>query len=566
MPTSSKLAAAQSLATGYYLDNFHKLLDFVDDLYQEILTPEEHAFSRAFRDLPRAPRRLFVRLISRKGPLFRQDKLVYPEIGDIGSTARLLRDAGLLAIDEKVPVGLLLSLLTRPEIDQLTRELAGGPPEGFLPRNLRKPDLVAALEEQLPCEEITTRVRQRFSWIFPLKTEHLLTYRLLFFGNLSQDLTEFVLLDLGILEYEDYAIDKQDRLFQSREILESTLQYLQLRDLAHEAVELAEGTLLQEVCEHLPPTHGLPQLERRRSRILNLAGRFFERLKKNDEALCYFGESSLPPARERRARIFDRMGRTEEALALCGIILAGGGDGPEREFALQFRAKIEKKLGKPSIRRKPATHPVTKTMLQREPNGSVEQAVLNHYLALGRQGFYAENRFWLGMFGLAFWAVIFQPCRGAFFNRYQGGPRDLYQPEFSSARAEAVAALLEEIAGDPNWPGRMLTLYRQKLGIANYLVNWKAMASYPLEKVLQTVPGTHFAAIFGRLCRHVGEYKSGFPDLFFFLPGGAGYELAEVKGPGDQLQLNQKRWLRFFQGEGIPYRIERVTWERADVG
>lgn len=248
---------------------------------------------------------------------------------------------------------------------------------------------------------------------------------------------------------------------------------------------------------------------------------------------------------------------------MCEAILAEDADGPEREFAFQFRSRMEKKLGRPPTERRMAKHPVTKSTLPRPPE-SVEKAVLDDYRKQGLQCFYAENRFWLGMFGLAFWRVIFQPCRGAFFNRYQAGPRDLFQPGFREARAVSVADLLSEIAEDSRWPARMLARYRRKQGIANYLVNWQAMEGFPIKEVLQTVPGRHFAAIFGRLCGHIGAYKSGFPDLFLFLDEGEGYELVEVKGPGDQLQLNQKRWLRFFQKSGIPYRIERVAWERED--
>ena len=37
--------------------------------------------------------------------------------------------------------------------------------------------------------------------------------------------------------------------------------------------------------------------------------------------------------------------------------------------------------------------------------------------------------------------------------------------------------------------------------------------------------------------------------------------MIEVKGPGDQLQLNQKRWLRFFQSENIPCLVAWVDWQ-----
>ena len=38
------------------------------------------------------------------------------------------------------------------------------------------------------------------------------------------------------------------------------------------------------------------------------------------------------------------------------------------------------------------------------------------------------------------------------------------------------------------------------------------------------------------------------------------YCLIEVKSPGDTLQDNQKRWLRYFADQGIPARVARVDW------
>jgi hypothetical protein len=67
----------EELPVGYYVDNFLAILDFVDDHYDDVLTVDEKTFSRTFRSLSLEARRLYVRLMSRKGPLFRSDTLVY---------------------------------------------------------------------------------------------------------------------------------------------------------------------------------------------------------------------------------------------------------------------------------------------------------------------------------------------------------------------------------------------------------------------------------------------------------------------------------------------------------
>jgi len=66
----------EELPVGYYLKNLQTLLGFVDSHYNDHLSADEKNFSQSFRSLSVDARRLYVRLISRKGPLFRKDQLV----------------------------------------------------------------------------------------------------------------------------------------------------------------------------------------------------------------------------------------------------------------------------------------------------------------------------------------------------------------------------------------------------------------------------------------------------------------------------------------------------------
>jgi hypothetical protein len=64
-----------------------------------------------------------------------------------------------------------------------------------------------------------------------------------------------------------------------------------------------------------------------------------------------------------------------------------------------------------------------------------------------------------------------------------------------------------------------------------------------------------------------GENRRGFPDLIALGERAGDYCLIEVKGPGDALQDSQKRWLRYFDRQGIPAQVARVEWReelRAD--
>jgi hypothetical protein len=193
----------------------------------------------------------------------------------------------------------------------------------------------------------------------------------------------------------------------------------------------------------------------------------------------------------------------------------------------------------------------------------VENAVLEHYRRLSWEGYHTENALWNGLFGLAFWDIVFMPVRGAFLNRFQRGPRDLFTPGFRHLRGQAIERRLAEVRDADQWIERVLGTYDRCLGTANALVDWDRLPLVALQAALARIPRAHLAQVFDRMAENLGVHRAGFPDLVLFppaaaAPGPAGYELVEVKGPGDQLRPNQERWLRFFGEQGIPARLVRV--------
>lgn len=556
---ASNLNQPRVLPSGYYLNNFLLLLRFVTDQYRDLLSPSELNFTQIFHDLSQDAGRLYVRLIMRKGPHFRADKLHYPEITDLAAACLELLRAGLLAKNLPLPADQLLVLLARAELVTLIQQQSQRFPSLTKLSGQRKQCLLGAVINALDVQEIRDQLFLLFDVYTPQHGDVLRVFRLLFFGNLNQDFTEFVLLDLGLLRYEDYPIKLADRLFNQRDLLDHTLAYLVLRDQAWLAIQARDCDSLATLCLALPPTLDEPSLLRRHDRILNDCGRFFERDGQLQRALDCYERAQLPPSRERRARILEKQGAYQSSLDLCEQIRMQSRGEDELAFALMFSAKLAKKLARqvPTLPR--INHPLLKLVLDSVPDCDVEQAVLNHFDRLGIDGFYAENRLWQNLFGLLFWDIIFAPVRAAFFNHYQRGPKDLFSAGFRTARMDAVSARLAQIAeGRDLWPVLSDTIDR-KNGIANYLVNWRFLEPTQLQRVLAIVPAVHLTAIFSRICIHPGLYKTGLPDLFLFT-GELGYLLVEVKGPGDQLQGNQGRWLRYFQEHQIPYAVARVKW------
>ena len=93
----------------------------------------------------------------------------------------------------------------------------------------------------------------------------------------------------------------------------------------------------------------------------------------------------------------------------------------------------------------------------------------------------------------------------------------------------------------------------------NSFVNWHLIRNHILALAIQRIPATDWQAIFRLLLTDIRNYRSGQPDLVWF-PDDGGYQLLEVKAPGDRLQKNQLRWMRFFRQQNISHGVVHVEW------
>ncbi|MEM9554196.1 MAG: VRR-NUC domain-containing protein [Acidobacteriota bacterium] len=548
--------APEELAPGYYADNVRVVLDTVAARYRDLLRDDELALRDAFLDLSDDARRLWVRLVSRKGPLFRRDRLRYDEIDDLDAAADGLRACGLLDDGAEASAAELLRLLVRAEVAQLAAEATGVAP----PRTAKRAELVSILVDALTPDELALRIRQRLVVLRPCGQARLLVYRLLFFGNLEQDWTELLLRDLGVVRYESYELRLEHRLFASRRAIDDTLAAraarLRLRHLlergAHdEAIALGYEVSISSV--DVDPV-ARPHVDR----MLAKVGRLHERRGELEQALVLYEAS--PPARERRCRVLERLGRHEEALGLCRAMAAAPRDAAEADAAPKIEHRLRRALGEKPPPRRRRRRAVDELELERADD-TVERLALAHFETQGRRGLWSENWLWRALFGLAFWDLVFAPVPGAFQHPFQLGPLDLDGPGFRAARADAVARRLDAIRSGDGLLERLLATAEEKRGVANRLVPWHDELESSLRFAVERVPGAALATICERLVQDPGRHRRGLPDLFVEAPRSAGgFVLYEVKAPGDQLRPEQKAWLDHLAAHDVPARVLRVRW------
>ena len=536
----------------YYLSNFQKGLDWLAERYADLLDDAERAFIERFGGLAQASQALLVRMIMRKGPHFRASKLDYPEIGCPRQAAAPLMDAGWLDPRARLSLAELFEQLRK---DELTRHL----PDALPHARLKKSELLDLLAAQHPAP------RPFADWcpaldepLFSLTIGELCErLRLMFFGNLRQDWSEFVLADLGIFRYEQVQIDPESRGFRRRGDLDTYLAVQRCRD-AWEA-----GQSLDEVLAALQALDcANPYLARRRDKLRFHIAQQREREAELEQALCLYAECGYPGARQRRVRVLERLNRPAEAHALALEAQRNPENQAELQLIERALVRLERQLGL-GQRARPTEIPVGRLDLTLPACADgVELAVARHLTLAEAPVYYVENSLVCGLFGLLCWEALFAPVPGAFFHPFHSGPTDLYSPDFRSRRAEQFERCLQRLDSDAYRP-HLRQMYAAKQGLQSPFVHWGVLDEALLELALQCIPAVHIKAWCLRLLGDLRANRAGMPDLIQFWPAEGRYRMIEVKGPGDRLQDNQRRWLSFCAEHGMPVDVCYVQWATA---
>ncbi|AHV94677.1 VRR-NUC domain-containing protein [Bordetella holmesii] len=531
----------------YYLHNFQRELDWVAARYDDMLDAAERDFLCRFGALPQGSQALLVRLLTRKGDVFRSDKLVYDEIGDITAAASPLLELGWLAANPDLSVEDLGRLYTKTELAPLADHKPG----------VRKDILLEALQPHAP--------RPHRDWwphaqesVWQVRVGEVCErFRLLFFGNLRQQWDELVLTDLGIYQYESVPFSLESRAFQHRIDLADYLRLERWREQLDQSGP--DPDLRQAVCA---ATSANPWLMARRAKLLMRFGQASERLRDWPQAGAAYAACHYRGARHRLMRVLEQQGQYAQAHALAMAAMAEPEDEGESQRVARMLPRLRRQLGlaAPPKVAEPALLQESLCLAAPASGTSVEGAVRDHYASLGATVHHVESSLINGLFGLLCWEAIFAPLPGAFFHPYQRGPADLSAPDFVARRARLFQTCLGYL-DDGSYVGRIRQRYADRQGVQSPFVQWGLLTPSLLDQALDGVPAADLRRLFERLLADPGAYRSGLPDLICFWPGQGRYELVEVKGSDDRLQDNQTAWLHYCARHGIATRVCYVNWK-----
>ncbi len=541
----------------YYLDYFRFLLEFVQRLYGHILNDDERQFIEIFDQLSEDAQCLFVRFSNRTGLFFRANKIKYEEIADIKDAINELKFNNLLEELDDIHAGHIdeiLNLFTKEEW------LKMAPPSELSLRSLTKPNLIRYLKSAFHFKDIISGLDLLEPVVKVCAEIEMMMFKFLFFGNRHATMTEFVVRDLGKINFEHYQDDSYTARFNNRAEAEQKLM-----------VSLTNETFYEKQQSATPPEDiylwfvswnaSLPTLSEvaqpSYDRLVCKVALYLERQKLSEQALDVYQFTDKIPSRERRARLLLRLGMIDEAKALCEAMAAEPQNADERFFAIDFEQKLAtKKRTKKSVTQ--FLHDAESITVSIDYRRRVEQGVSDYFVERGYQAVHSENYPWRGLFGLVFWDIIYDTNVQAIHHPLQRSPSDFYLPDFYLKRQTQIKQRLAELDTNERFLTNIETTFIQKFGTANVMVDWNEVLLLLCQIIIKNLTVSQLNVILLEMAQNLRENTHGFPDLMIWNDND--FELIEVKSPTDHLSAQQLYWLQLFKRENIAARVLRVEW------
>ena len=541
----------------YYLEYFEYLLGYMEQYYGEILSEEEKTFIHTYRALPQDAQCLAVRMANRRGEFFLLDSFRYEEIEDMLAARKTLAEAGLLVTPGTAQAPFfveLLSLFPKPFLYRMGKDL-----EVPVKSSWRKGEIVEALLEGAPYSEALAYMETFHDVVMCTYGSVVYMFRFLFFGNTYEDLTQFVIRDIGYVRYEQTRSDFTP-LFANRKEAEDKLKaqeayeyFKYLRDT--EEAETVVDWYQSWIRNHLGTLSeaALAPFDKLTLRL----GQWLERQEWLDEALEVYEHTQTDPGPERRIRLLHKLGRTEEAVEQAEHLTQHAESAEARIFAGDFLRKHQTEgqwLRRTTAKLKEAEEITISADFIKQ----VELGTAHHYSQQGFATAHTENALWRSFFGLLFWEEIFDDTAGAFHHPLQRMPSDLAGPGFLKPRRKALKAKMQLLYHREAFVAHVEGIFEAKQGTANAFTGWHPKTLDLVLEAHRLMEPAQWEAVLWEMARNPKVNSRGFPDLFLWKQ--ADYLFVEVKSPNDHLGPQQWFWLEFFEQHGIAAKIVRVKW------
>ncbi len=541
----------------YYLANFKHVLNAVWRRGSGWWRDHEIALVDRFTKLSPEYQAPYVKWIQRKGVAFLCEKkhlvpaLIRQRLNKEGLISQVVTAKNASDVLRHLPISDLRRWLQMP--------------------GARKEEIVAAMEENWTTLQPHI---EECSWVVVQGKDLFRRLFCLYFGNAAQDLSEFVKVHLGRLNYPSYSLSAGSK-FKSRAGLDAYVNWFQLSTELRADIDVEQAELIIQEANH--------QFESDRPFTKPLLWCWLFALKSLEKQVgdakaidlyvACFGRSSSVKALERLTLLQERLGLLSDAyknLSDSKDIFARRG---EQLRFLERMKRVERKLGLNINRRFGVRTPqdqsisadkaseraaVKAEFIWNDEALHIEPWVLNYYRAKGYAGVIAENAYIQSLVGFLAWDVIYADCEGAFYHAYQSGPNDLGTPGFCQRR-HAIWT---------HWTASIINMTREQR--ITYFCRTLAKHAHENSRLtrfadatnevflcwINHLDGSQLIRLVGQVLDEYQSLRSGFPDLVVW--NEQEFMVIEVKGPGDRVQEPQRIWHDFLLELGVNVQIVRV--------
>ncbi|CAH9131498.1 unnamed protein product [Cuscuta epithymum] len=615
-------ARAHPPGTAKYQHNLQVLLKEVLEAYHHLFLDEEKTFLEGFLSLSDDSQRLFARLYTRKGPWFRMCNTSYAEVSDCNEALNGLTVGGYITscelISEPSDIKEVLNVLNVGEIQDLlhivnkeNRKVSKRFGHGT--RKQDYVDVLLSVYKDGLCPDLMKLFLLKAGMCIQISpSAESLFWRAerLFFLNGEQDLSSFLLVDLGIVKYPIYNCMLTNQIFPTRSHLlsfETAIEVAQIMDecLDHNNAEMVSKCIDISVSQMSSSLHK-EELSSSGpmaaflscftamyvySKVVLLGASFFERERRYNDAIILLRKLLHTFKNDRRRGYWalrlsidlEHVGCPDESLQVAedGLldpwIRAGSklslqqrvlrlGKPPRRWKTPSYSKSLKRKIPEVHVQGRPLNCKMgVKSVFYGEDGErcGVEQLALQYYAGEGGgwQGVHTESGIWLTLFGLLMWDSIFADIPNAFCTKFQTAPLDLEADSFYEVRKDQIEAVLDKIQ-DGMAEEILITSWELHKGTSCRGVNWDRHSLSELRAAVACIGGSCIASICRHLAQDYRSWSSGMPDLLLWrfhdnYRGQA--KLVEVKGPRDRLSEQQRAWLLFLTDCGLNVEVCKVS-------
>lgn len=542
----------------YYLDHFRDLLAFLRGHAWDCCEPIHRGFVDDFGTVSESAQCLVVRMLNRKGRIFRPSAFRYAEIENAADAWRELEDRGFVMPLDQVEVAAeeIAAFLGKSDLQTW---LASA--DVRFARGARKVELVEIARD--------ARSRLRAADVPGAKDlkvqargEELRYLLFLYFGKIQESLSLYTLRDLGIRRVREQRDHYQAR-FQTLAQARAEYFYADAIDRWSRVTETdLPSWRSPTICEKWPAVF-TENAKRLRDQLRETLGAFAEREERWEDAFGFYAEGGAHPLNERRVRTLYRLGRVEEVRHHLQQMIADPEGDEELLFAEDFYAR--KFEGKRRGFLTEALQGAREIQVPETYLSHPELGVCEFLRARGESAHHVENDLWNTLFALTFWDELLNSQEATFHNPFERAPRELrgrgLYAKFESSFERQLQLFSDPLAARDVLIDRLRRHEGEPQDLLSFHPGQAGMLTEFLDVVAAHGKGEAVAQVLRAIAQDPTGRRSGFPDLFVNSAGGPRF--IEVKAEGDAVKPRQLSQLRLLSDAGFDVEILRVRWAPA---